>query len=328
VTAAFAEIEWHDYHIVQTIEFTAADATSDLPPPMSIAEVENMTLAQKRMAAQIMEATAPDVEAYRAANVQMEEEPDVDMNNTGGVAGTAEEEELRERRRREAEEREREEARAREMQNSASAPMKIRKDYVPKSECFVLVSLHILTAMIALAAKAASKQNMTTCTICGQQVLEEELAEHMRIELLDPKWKSQRDNLDMRRAQASELQGGKLSATLQTQHGLTRAQAQMCLPRCASSHERVWIFSAKTPTKKHAKRRRKRNVPAVASAKKLFGTVTPRPRPARSTSSRPTRTWTNRSRQFTSPSLVSERTCCFVSCSSHTNAIAELRLRV
>ncbi|KAF8610250.1 hypothetical protein BDV93DRAFT_517404 [Ceratobasidium sp. AG-I] len=203
---AFAEIEWHDYHIVQTIEFTAADATSDLPPPMSIAEVENMTLAQKRMAAQIMEATAPDVEAYRAANVQMEEVEDTDMNNTGGVGASAEDEELRERKRRDAEEREREEIRAREMQNSASVPMKIRKDYVPKP----------------LAAKAGAKQNMTTCTICGQQVPENELAEHRRIELLDPKWKTQRDNLELRRAQASELQQGAHIASSLRQLARTR----------------------------------------------------------------------------------------------------------
>ena len=63
---AFAEIDWHDYAIVQTIEFTAADATSELPPPMSVQEVESMTLAQKRMAAMIMETTAEDVEAHRA----------------------------------------------------------------------------------------------------------------------------------------------------------------------------------------------------------------------------------------------------------------------
>ncbi|KAG9096369.1 hypothetical protein FS749_008645 [Ceratobasidium sp. UAMH 11750] len=203
---AFAEIEWHDYHIVQTIEFTAADATSDLPPPMSIAEVENMTLAQKRMAAQIMEATAPDVEAYRAANVQPEEEPSVNMDAMGGFDEPVEDEEMRERKRKEAEEREREEARAREMQNGASAPMKIRKDYVPKT----------------LAAKASSKQNMTTCTICGQQVPEDELAEHRRIELLDPKWKTQRDNLEMRRAQASELQRGANIVTSLRQLARTR----------------------------------------------------------------------------------------------------------
>jgi hypothetical protein len=40
---------------VQTIEFTTADANSELPPPMSVQEVENMTLAQKRMAAMVME---------------------------------------------------------------------------------------------------------------------------------------------------------------------------------------------------------------------------------------------------------------------------------
>lgn len=49
---------------------------------------------------------------------------------------------------------------------------------------------------------------MTTCTICGQQVPVEELQEHMRIELLDPRWKSQRDALEARRAQQSELQRG------------------------------------------------------------------------------------------------------------------------
>ena len=49
---------------------------------------------------------------------------------------------------------------------------------------------------------------MTTCTICGQQIPVDELQEHMRIELLDPKWKSQRDALEARKAQASEPQRG------------------------------------------------------------------------------------------------------------------------
>lgn len=52
------------------------------------------------------------------------------------------------------------------------------------------------------------KVSMTTCSICGQQIAVDELQEHMRIELLDPKWKEQRDNLEARKAQASELQGG------------------------------------------------------------------------------------------------------------------------
>ena len=40
----FAEIDWHNYVIVQTIKFMAADVTAKLPPLMSMQEVENMTL--------------------------------------------------------------------------------------------------------------------------------------------------------------------------------------------------------------------------------------------------------------------------------------------
>ena len=53
-----------------------------------------------------------------------------------------------------------------------------------------------------------NKAAMTTCTVCGQQIPVDELQEHMRIELLDPRWKSQRDALEARKAQASELQRG------------------------------------------------------------------------------------------------------------------------
>ena len=41
---------------------------------MSVQEVENMTLAQKRMAAMIMETTAEDVEAHRARQAAAEAE--------------------------------------------------------------------------------------------------------------------------------------------------------------------------------------------------------------------------------------------------------------
>lgn len=60
--------------------------------------------------------------------------------------------------------------------------------------------------LVAVGAKGA--KGTTTCTICGQQVPVDELQEHMRIELLDPRWKSQRDALEARKAQASELQRG------------------------------------------------------------------------------------------------------------------------
>ncbi|KAG1800831.1 Pre-mRNA splicing factor PRP21 like protein-domain-containing protein [Suillus plorans] len=198
---AFAEIDWHDYAIVQTIDFTVADANSELPPPMSVQEVESMTLAQKRMAAMIMENTADEIEAHKARQAAAEAEAAAAVSGVGIGAvededaameqSDDEDDEAQLRKKSEDEERVRELERARAMQASASisGPMKIRTDYVPK-----------------LGAKKGA--TLTTCTICGQQIPVDELDEHMRIELLDPKWKSHRDNIEARKAQASELLRG------------------------------------------------------------------------------------------------------------------------
>lgn len=62
--------------------------------------------------------------------------------------------------------------------------------------------------MILPVGSKNAKAAMTTCSICGQQIAIDELEQHMRIELLDPRWKEQRDNLEARKAQASELQRG------------------------------------------------------------------------------------------------------------------------
>ncbi|KAH8107210.1 Pre-mRNA splicing factor PRP21 like protein-domain-containing protein [Cristinia sonorae] len=196
---AFAEIDWHDYAIVQTIEFTQADANSELPPPMSVQEVENMTLAQKRMAAMIMETTAEDVEAHRQKQAAAEAEAAAAVGSAGVSNGddameeSDDEDDAQARRKRDEEERLREIERARAIQASsmeAGAPMKIKTGYVPN-----------------LGAKK-NAEKVTTCTICGQQIPVDELQEHMRIELLDPRWKSQRDALEARKAQSSELQRG------------------------------------------------------------------------------------------------------------------------
>ncbi|KAI9433982.1 Pre-mRNA splicing factor PRP21 like protein-domain-containing protein [Lactarius indigo] len=178
---AFAEIDWHDYAI----------------------EMENMTLAQKRMAAMVMETTAEDVEAHRARQAAAEAEAAAAVSSAGGAGAEAADDDVMmeesddedaesERKRKEEEEKRKEVERAKAVQASsleAGAPMKIRTDYVPK-----------------LGSK--SKVALATCSICGQQIPVNELQEHMRIELLDPRWKSQRDALEARKAQASELQRG------------------------------------------------------------------------------------------------------------------------
>lgn len=138
---AFVEIDWHDYAIVQTIEFTAVDANSELPPPMSVQEVENMTLAQKQMAAMIMENTVNDVESHQARQAAAKAEAAAAVGGAGTEGGDntemeeSDDEEDAVARQKIEEERSR--AIAQAMQASTfnpSGPMKIRTDYVP-SKC-------------------------------------------------------------------------------------------------------------------------------------------------------------------------------------------------
>src|ERR1700722_18347850 len=112
---------------------------------MSVQEVESMTLAQKRMAAMIMESTVEDVEAHRAQQAAAEAEAAAAVG-TVGVANDEdaameqsddEDDKAQERKRREEEERAREIERAQALQASSVnsvGPMKIRTDYVPKRE--------------------------------------------------------------------------------------------------------------------------------------------------------------------------------------------------
>lgn len=107
---------------------------------MSVQEVENMTLAQKRMAAMIMEDTSGDVEALRAQQAAAEAEAAAAVGGAGiadddDAAMEQSDDEDEGAKTREAEERARELERARAIQASSvntGGPMKIRTDYVPK----------------------------------------------------------------------------------------------------------------------------------------------------------------------------------------------------
>lgn len=136
---------------MQTIEFTAADANSELPPPMSVQEVESMTLAQKRMAAMIMENTVEDVEAHRARQAAAEAEAAAAVGGAGigGEDDVVMEESDDESEDQQAKQKREEEARARDFARAVAlkassvntaGPMKIRADYVPKRKSFFFLS--------------------------------------------------------------------------------------------------------------------------------------------------------------------------------------------
>lgn len=123
---------------------------------MNVQEVESMTLSQKRMAAMIMENTVEDVEAHRAKQAAAEREAAAAVGGVGGASDSTatagvislEDEEIRERQQREEAERARELERAKAIQATsldATGPMKIRNDYVPKCEWFIIHESYFLT---------------------------------------------------------------------------------------------------------------------------------------------------------------------------------------
>jgi splicing factor 3A subunit 1 len=173
---SYAQIDWHDFVVVETVVFTEVDDQQNLPPPTSLSELQFASLDQKAMLSinshnmRIEEAMPDDTDySYPQQPTQMAPPPipspapqqpqyqqDVRMQNTD-----EEDEE-------EARIRERTEARKRAQQAQAeakggSAPMKIKENYVPRA-----------------AARAANKQNIVVCPNCRQQMPANELAEHMR----------------------------------------------------------------------------------------------------------------------------------------------------
>ncbi|KAI1819670.1 Pre-mRNA splicing factor PRP21 like protein-domain-containing protein [Xylaria intraflava] len=208
---SYAQIDWHDFVVVETVVFTDADDQANLPPPTSLSELQYASLEQKAKISissnlRIEEAMPTDddnayndytsqpsyniphhpaypvqpplAQAYQPTPAQ----PSYGMAPPPRPHGAIEDEEAQRIR-------EREEARLRMQQAQADAkggaPMKIKENYVPRA-----------------AARAANKQGtqMALCPNCKEQIPMNELEAHMRIELLDPQWKEQKAKAESRYA--------------------------------------------------------------------------------------------------------------------------------
>ena len=64
------------------------------------------------------------------------------------------------------------------------------------------------------AAAASAVSRLVTCVVCGDTIAAEELEAHLRIELLDPRWKEQKQQLMDRQRESSLVSGKGLSDNL------------------------------------------------------------------------------------------------------------------
>ena len=193
---SYAQIDWHDFVVVETVLFTEADDQAQLPPPQSLSDLQFASLEQKAQMSinhnlRIEEGFPSEEDSYSStyAAQQAAAAPQAQQMPPPQPAQPAqpvyapqyspqapairprrseqeEEEEARIRERTEARER------AQEAQAKAKAPagpgqMKIKENYVPR----------------AAQRMQNQKQQMALCPNCGQQIPYSELDEHMRSKL-------------------------------------------------------------------------------------------------------------------------------------------------
>ena len=208
---SYAQIDWHDFSVVETVMFTEVDDQADFPPPTSLNELQSISLEQKAM----MSLSRPDMRIEEAMptddmNSYAYNDPYQAAYHTNGYAPepqvpaytpspqppqvpthqptyspapvavpTPPP------------------AIASPLPQAAPGqpPMRIRQDYVPRAQ--------------QRTARAATG----LCPNCGQQIPLSELDNHLRIELLDPQWKEQQAKATARSA-ATNLGGTDVAANL------------------------------------------------------------------------------------------------------------------
>ena len=215
---AYAQIDWHDFVVVETVLFTEADDEVQLPPPTSLNDLQSASLEQKaqmslaRADMRIEEAMPTDdmTSYYNPFTQQSQTEPyappqppqfapppqypqkphtpmDYQLNGfptppppSGSPLPPPPG--IGNANATPLPPRPTSTTPAVQSAANANAPMRIRNDYVPR------------------AARAANRATTTPCPNCGLQIPLSEFESHMRIELLDPQWKEQKAKSDSRYA--------------------------------------------------------------------------------------------------------------------------------
>ncbi|OQD76814.1 hypothetical protein PENDEC_c003G06656 [Penicillium decumbens] len=192
----YAQIDWHDFVVVETVMFTEVDDQSDLPPPTSLADLQSASLEQKAAMSlnplRIEEAMPTDLDNptyYNAYPAQPEPTPMPSVSPypaqpagpyppPGGMDYNMQYPPQPEAAQA------RVESHAPAPAAPGQPPMRIRSDYVPRAQ----------------ARRNQAAGATALCPNCHQQIPVAELDQHMRIELLDPRWKEQRAKADSRSA--------------------------------------------------------------------------------------------------------------------------------
>lgn len=164
---AFAEIDWHDFVVAETIVFSDKDKTGELPAPLTLAQLQFSSLEQR----------SRGLKLEYAPNSDDEEEEDEEE---------AKQEDAEKEETKDSTEKEVVSAKPEPTVYSAPSNMKIRPAGTSKLN------------------KLKNNAPATVVTPSGEVVPESSYDSHMRVYTLDPNWKAQKD-LAESRAQSTNL---------------------------------------------------------------------------------------------------------------------------
>lgn len=171
-----AMIDWHDFVVVESIDF-ADDEDEDLPPPMTIEEVirrsKMSNLEEEEM-----------VEPGREVEMEMDEE-DVQLVEEGMRAASIEEND--------------DERKIVARDNEDEPPMRIVKNWKRPEERIP-------------AERDPTK--FVVSPITGELILINEMSEHMRISLIDPKYKEQKERMFAKIRETTLAQDDEISRNI------------------------------------------------------------------------------------------------------------------
>lgn len=211
---AYAQIDWHDFVVVETVLFTEADEQADLPPPTTLNDLQSASLEQKAMMSlarpdmRIEEAMPTDdmngyayggydqsypmppqvPETYPVPTYAPSPVPSIPQTiptpiNAYSPTTTPQPPPSTSS------------PAPPSTTQPGQAPMRIKSDYIPRAQ------------------QRATRAATALCPNCGQQIPVAELDQHLRIELLDPRWKEQQSKAAARFS-TTNLGGTDVAANL------------------------------------------------------------------------------------------------------------------
>lgn len=186
----YAQIDWHDFVVVETVVFDERDETANLPAPTTMNDLQSASLEQKAAMSinpnMRLEEAFPsfnDQEQFYGQNQQQQQYPAAQMppptqnyyptppqpqqayqpppqDDSFSRINTLQQDRDRARA-------------AQEAARSTATPMRIRSDYVPRAQ------------------QKRQTANTSICPNCKQPIPNDEFEHHMRIEMQSPEWREQ-----------------------------------------------------------------------------------------------------------------------------------------